>query len=118
MMRIHPVVFCVMTLWCGRWILTLLKIPSSVLMMVVGYSQMSVCTFQNMHCHNAQDHTISASTLLLTELAPCFYISSAQLPVDKFSVIIHVAFGHDLEPVESSSHPNNIIAHCRFWCSS
>jgi len=85
MMRIHPVVFCVTTLWCCRWILTFLKIPSSILMMeVVGYSQMLVYTFQTMHCHNAQDHTISALTLLFTELAPCVYISSAQLPVNKF----------------------------------
>ena len=90
MMRFHPVVSCVMTLWCGRWILTFLKIPSSILMMeVVGYSQMSVYTLHTMHCHNAQDHAISASTLLFTELAPCFYISSAQLLVDKFKIITH-----------------------------
>jgi hypothetical protein len=65
MMRIHPVVFCVITLWCGRWVLTFLKIPSSILMMeVVGYSQMSVYTFQTMHFLNLQEHTVSASTLL------------------------------------------------------
>ena len=64
MMRIRPVVFCVMTQWCGRWILTFVKIPSSVLMEVVGYSQISIYTLQTMHCHNAQDHTISASTLI------------------------------------------------------
>ena len=39
MMRIHPVVFFVMALLCGRWIRTFLKIPSSILVIeIVGYS--------------------------------------------------------------------------------